>query len=157
MKKIAFPLYGALIGAIFAVFGGIVFGAFPAVFIFGFTNPDLGQFLVAFGFAGLYSVAFAILPGAVGGAYLARWLETSERTPRDVTFHSLLVGALAGLVAALAFIVLVLRFLVDWMTAAFALLAVVVAAVSSLLAAKFLAKKKSKFVNRPREQVEDLR
>ena len=146
MTKIKFPLYGALIGAIFAIFGGIVFGAFPAATIFGFVNPDPGQFLVAFGFAGLYSVAFAILPGAVGGAYLARWLETSERTPRDVTFHSLLIGALAGLVAALAFIVLVLRFLMDWMTAAFALLAIIVASVSSLLAAKFLAKKKAKFV-----------
>lgn len=144
--KYKFSLYGALIGAIFAVFGGIFFGAIPAATIFGFINTDPGQFLVGFGFAGLYSVAFAILPGAVGGAYLARWLETAERTPRDITFHSLLIGALAGLVAALAFIVLVLRFLVDWMTAAFALLAIIVASVSSLLAAKFLAKKKAKFV-----------
>jgi uncharacterized protein YacL len=144
--KYKFPLYGALIGAIFAIFGGIFFGAIPAATIFGFINADPGQFLVGFGFAGLYSVAFAVLPGAVGGAYLARWLETSERTQRDVTFHSLLIGALAGLVAALAFIVLVLRFLVDWMTAVFALLAIAVAAVSSLLAAKFLAKKKAKFV-----------
>ncbi|MBI5935564.1 MAG: hypothetical protein HY867_17825 [Chloroflexi bacterium] len=147
--KFKFPLYGALIGSIFAIFGGIIFGAIPAATIFGFINTDPGQFLVGFGFAGLYSVVFAILPGAVGGAYLARWLETSERTPRDVTFHSLLVGALAGLVAALAFIVLALRFLVDWMTAAFALLAIAVASVSSLLAAKFLAKKKAKFVKLP--------
>ena len=146
MKHYAFTFYGLLIGAIFAVFGGAFFGVIPAATIFGLVNPNPGQFLVAFGFAGLYSVAFAILPGAVGGAYLARWLETAERTPRDVTFHSLLIGALAGLVAALAFIILILRFLVDWMTAAFALLAILVAAVSSLLAAKFLAKKKEKFV-----------
>mgnify|MGYP006781579967 CR=1 FL=1 len=94
----------------------------------------------------MYSAVFAILPGAVGGAYLARWLETSERTPRDVTFHSLLIGGLAGLVAVLAFIVIFLRFWVDWMTAVFALLAIAVAAVCSLLAAKFLARKKTKFV-----------
>ncbi len=146
MKKFAFPLYGALIGAIFAVFGGIFFGAIPAATIFGFINTDPGQFLVAFGFAGLYSSAFAILPGAVGGAYLARWLEKSERTPRDVTFHSLLIGGLAGLVAVLAFIAIFLRFWVDWMTAVFALLAIAVAAVTSFLAAKFLARKKGKFV-----------
>jgi len=146
MKRYAFTFYGLLIGAIFAIFGGIFFGAIPAATIFGFVNPDFGQFLVAFGFAGLYSVAFAVLPGAVGGAYLARWLEKVERTPRDVTFHSLLIGGIAGLVAALAFIAIVFRFSMDWMTASFALLAIAVAAVSSLLAAKFLAKKKSKFV-----------
>jgi uncharacterized protein YacL len=146
MKRYAFTFYGLLIGAVFGVFGGIFFGVIPAATIFGFSNSDPAQFLFAFIFAGLYSSAFAILPGAVGGAYLARWLEKAERTPRDVTFHSLLIGALAGLVAALAFIVLVMRFLVDWMTAAFALLAMLVAAVSSLLAAKFLTKKKAKFV-----------
>lgn len=146
MKKIAFPLYGALIGAIFAVFGGIVFGAIPAATIFGFTNPDPGQFLFAFIFAGLYSSAFAIVPGAVGGAYLAHWLEKSERTPRDVTFHSLLIGGLAGLVAALACVAIVFQFFFEWMTAVFLLLAIAVAAGASLLAAKFLAKKKGKFV-----------
>jgi hypothetical protein len=146
MKKMTFTLYGALIGAIFAVFGGILFGVVPAVAIFGFLNPDPGQFLVAFGFAGLYSVAFAILPGAGGGAYLARWLEKSERAPRDVTFHSLLIGGLAGLAAVLAFIGIFLRFGMDWMSAVFALLAIAVASVSGFLAAKFLAKKKEKFV-----------
>jgi uncharacterized membrane protein len=146
MKKHKFAFYGALIGAIFAVFGGIFFGAIPAATIFGFVNPNPGQFLVGFGFAGLYSVVFAILPGAIGGAYLAHWLEKSERTPRDVTFHSLLIGGLAGLVAVLAFIVIFLRFWVDWMTAVFALLAIAVAAGASFLAAKFLARKKGKFV-----------
>lgn len=147
MKKYKFTLYGALMGALVAIFGGIFFSAISAFVVFGRfgADNDFGQILVAFGFAGLYSVAFAIAPGAIGGAYLARWLETSERTPRDVTFHSLLIGGLAGLVAVLAFIA-ILRFWVDWMTAVFALLAIAVAAGASFLAAKFLARKKAKFV-----------
>ena len=36
------PLYGALIGAIFAIFGGIFFGVIPALTIFGFANTDPG-------------------------------------------------------------------------------------------------------------------
>ena len=147
MKKLAFSLYGFLIGALFAVFGGMLFAIIPVtVMLYGMLTSDIGQFFVIYGFAGLFSVGFAFIPGAVGGAYLARWLEKSERAPHDVTRHSLLVGALAGLAASLAFIVFILDFNADWTVFGFAILAIAVASGASLLTARFLAKKKEKFV-----------
>ena len=146
MKPIKFILYGFLVGAIFAVFAGILFGVIPVLVIFGFRLDDPGQLLVMFGFSGLYSVAFAVFPGALGGAYLARWLEDADRTPSEIARRSLFVGALAGLVASLAFIGIVLQLGIDLMTFGLTVLAVAVAAGTSFLAAKWLAIKKSKFV-----------
>lgn len=147
MKDIRFILYGFLIGAIFAVFAGILFGVIPILLIFGFSFGDLGEALVMFGYAGLYSVIFAIFPGAMGGAYLASWLEKSERTPVEITRRALLVGAVAGFVAAFSFIAIIFQFMMDWLTLGFGVLAIAVAAVTSLLAARWLAKKKSKFTH----------
>ena len=146
VRKFKFTLYGFLIGALFAIFAGTLFGVIPILLIFGFSFGDLGQILVMFGYAGLYSVIFAIFPGALGGAYLASWLEKSERTPAEITRRGLLVGAVAGFVAAFAFVAIVFQFSMDWMTLGFGVLAIAVAAIISLLAARWLAKKKSKFI-----------
>ena len=146
MKSIKFILYGFLVGALFAIFAGILFGAIPVLVIFGFRLDDPGQLLVMFGFAGLYSIAFAVLPGALGGAYLARWLEGADRAPHEIKRRSLLVGAMAGLAASLAFIGIVMQFGIDLMTFNFTVVAVIVAAGTSFLAARWLAKKKSKFI-----------
>ena len=148
MKKISFTLYGLLIGALFAIFGGIFFGAIIVLVMMGIptTFNDLGEIAFGFGVAGLYSVAFALIPGAAGGAYLAYWLGKSERTPREVTRHGLLIGALAGLIAVIAFTGIFMHFLFDWMMFGFAILAIAVASGTSFLAAKYLARKKEKFV-----------
>jgi hypothetical protein len=147
MKTIGFTLYGLLIGALFAIFGGILFGAIIVLVAMGIptTFNDIGQIGVGFGFAGLYSVAFALVPGATGGAYLSHWLGKSERTPREVTRHGLLIGAVAGLIAAIACLG-ILRFSFDWVMFGYAVIAIAVASGMSFLAAKYLAKKKKKFI-----------
>ena len=144
MKKIKFILYGLLIGALCAVCGSFGFGAIVAALLLWRTG--VGTLLSAMGFAIIYSAMFSILPGAAGGAYLARWLEKAERTQPEITRHSLLVGAAAGLVAGFGFIAIVLRFFIDFMTFCFAVLAILVAAGASFLAAKWLARKKNNFV-----------
>lgn len=146
MKKIQFTLYGLLIGALFAIFGGIFFGAIIVLVAMGIptTFDDIGQFAFGFGVAGLYSAAFALIPGAIGGAYLAYWFGKSERTPREVTHHGMLIGALAGLITAIACLG-ILRFSFDWVMFGYTILAIAVASGMSFLAAKYLAQKKEKF------------
>ena len=139
-----FTLYGLLIGALCAVFGSFGFGAVAAILLLWRT--DVGTLLSVMGFAVIYSAVFSSIPGAAGGAYLARWLEKAARTQQETTRHSLLVGALAGLAASLAFTGLALQFSVDATTLGFAALAVIVAAGMSWLCARWLAKKKSKFI-----------
>lgn len=146
MSNFRFILYGFMIGAVFAIFAGMIFGAVPVLLLFGIALGDLGQLLVMFGYAVLYSVIFAVFPGAMGGAYLARWLEKSERTTAEITRQGLLVGAVTGFVAAFAFIAIILQFMMDWMILGFGALAIAVASFTSLLAARWLAKKKSKFI-----------
>ena len=143
MKTYRFALYGALLGAMFAVLGSFVFG--PLAVLLLIPRADAGTILVGFGFAVIYSVMFSIVPGTVGGVYLAKWLEKSERTPREVTQRSLAVGGIAGFAASIGFTGLVLRFSVDVTTIGFIVLATAVASVASLLAARWLAKKKSRF------------
>ena len=145
MKKYYFTFYGLVIGALCAVFGSIGFSVVVIAILAGIIS-DPTIFLASLGDGILYSAMFSVIPGALGGAYLARWLEKSERAPREIARHSLLVGALAGLVASLAFMEMVLQLWTDWMTYAFAALAIAVAAGAGFLAAKFLARKKGKFV-----------
>lgn len=112
MKKLRFPLYGFLIGTTFSVFASILFSIIVVMIIFGIYAGDPFQSLVMIGCAGLYSVMFAFLPGGIGGAYLAGWLNNSERTEGEITRHGLFVGAVAGLITSLAFVAIVFRFLV---------------------------------------------
>lgn len=144
MRIYRFTLYGALLGALFAVLGSFVFG--PLAVLLLIPRADIGTIAVGFGYAVIYSVIFSIVPGTVGGAYLARWLEASERTPREVTQRSLFVGGVAGFAAGIGFAGLVLRFNVDSATIGFIVLATTVASVASLLAARWLARKKSRFI-----------
>ena len=146
MKKLIFPLYGFLIGAIFSVFASIVFAIIAIMLLFRFPIYDPFELLVMIGYAGLYSVMFAILPGGFGGAYLAHWLAVSEREVSDITRYGLLVGAIAGLITSVACIGIVFSFSMDWTTVGFTILATAIASVTSLLAARWLAKKKSKFI-----------
>ena len=145
MKEIKFTLYGALIGLLSVVFGSLIFSVIPA-FITLIAFRDVYWFLAGFLMAGSYALLFGILPGALGGAYLAHWLIKSDRTSSEVTDQSLRVGAFAGLVASLAFFGTLARFEFSWLMIVFAMIVVAIAAESSLLVAKFLARKKGKFV-----------
>ncbi|MBV6396253.1 MAG: hypothetical protein HFACDABA_01851 [Anaerolineales bacterium] len=153
MKKLIFPLYGFLVGAALSVFASILFAMIAIMLLFGFPIYDPSELLVMMGYAGLYSVMFAFLPGASGGAYLAHWLSVSERTASEVTRRGLLVGAIAGLITSLACIGFVFYGSVDWTVLGFTLLAMAIASVTSLLAARFLAKKKSKFIQPPAQHL----
>ena len=144
MRIYRFTLYGALLGALFAVFGSFVFG--PLAVLLLIPRADVGTIVVGFGYAVIYSVIFSIVPGIVGGVYLARGLEASERTRHEVTQRSLVVGGIAGFAAGIGFAGLVLRFSIDVTTIGFIVLATAVASIASLLAARWLAKKKSKFI-----------
>jgi len=147
MKKLIFPLYGFLIGAVFSMFAAILFAVIAVMILLDtLLINDPFQWLVVAAYAGLYSVAFAFLPGGFGGAYLAHWLSGSDRTASEVTRHGLFVGAIAGLIASIACILLVFYFSVDWATLGFTILAASIASVTSLLAARWLAKKRNKFV-----------
>lgn len=146
MKKLGFPVYGFLIGAALSVLASILFAVIAVVLVFGIYASDPFQSMVMVGYAGLYSVMFAFLPGGIGGAYLANWLTVSARADSEITFRGLFVGAVAGLIASLACMAILFRFLVDWTTFGFAVLATALASVTSLLAARWLAKKKSKFI-----------
>ena len=144
MRKYRFSLYGALLGALFAVFGSLGFG--PLAVILLIPRADIGTILVGSGYAVIYGVMFSVVPGIVGGIFLARWLERTERTRYEVTQRSLAIGGVAGFFASIGFAGLVLQFNVDMTTIGFIFLATAVAAVASLLAARWLAKKRSKFM-----------
>jgi high-affinity Fe2+/Pb2+ permease len=150
MKKIKFILYGLLIGAICAFFGSLVFALFLMTVFFGTDafHTNLFDFFMALGIVTFYCLEYAILPGALGGAYLARWLEKAERTPKEVTQRGLIVGAAAGLAASAATILFFYRSSVyDWalLLMGYTALAALVAAGMSWFAARWLARKKPKF------------
>lgn len=141
MKKYKFILYGIWAGSLSAVIGGITFGILGTLYFLTTWNDSFEALLLSVGFASFFSAVFAVIPGALGGVYLAYWLEKSKRTPRETTNHSLFVGAVAGLFATLTFVGVVLRFEFDWSMIGFSILAIIVASGISLLAAKLLTKR----------------
>ncbi|MEW5942157.1 MAG: hypothetical protein AB1750_21025 [Chloroflexota bacterium] len=148
MKKTKFTLYGLLIGAVCAVYGSAIIALLVTLIYYGsriFSAfwPDILMLILIVIF---FSVMYSIVPGAVGGLYLARWIGQSERTPEEIRQRGLIVGAAAG-VAVSAFVAsVILQFNMDALMTAYALLAILVSAGMSWLAASLLAKDRKKFI-----------
>ena len=148
MKKTKFTLYGLLLGAACAAYGSAIFAALLIFIFYGFNIVNMNPFdvFMNFVFATLFCAMYSALPGALGGLYLARWLTPSERTPQEVRRRGLIVGAAAGLAISAFVSSVILQFNVDLSTLGYAVLATLVAAGMSWLAARLLAKDRKKFV-----------
>ncbi len=138
MKRFAAALYGMQIGFLCAVGGGVIFSIFASLLMFRFllfsTTGVLG-----ISYAILYSTMFSAVPGVIGGAYLAHWLEQGERTPAEIRLRGLLAGGASGLLAAVAAVAVLFDFYISQMTVGLSALAIVIATLMGWLGARWLA------------------
>lgn len=157
MKRRNFLWYGAWIGARYAIKGSTVFAFLFLCFLF--TAGGSGISTITFGDLGLtfsllvisafLSVVTSVLPGALGGVYLACWLGSlGENVPASnvVNWRSGIVGGLAGLVSSGLAIALFGELLYDTTLWFFVLWAILIAAGMGQYGVKKLLSKRSTFV-----------
>jgi peptidoglycan/LPS O-acetylase OafA/YrhL len=162
MKKNDFMLYGALTGALYTVLGSAIITIAYVVFIgfLTFLPRGFGEVARSFHYtAHVLSIGMAmliagtvmagmssIIPGTLGGVYLAYWLKKSKRAPKEIAWHSMLLGLLAGLI--IVFVNDELSGPHHWedpIFHGFAVLAIFIATAMSWLTTRSLAKDLEKF------------
>ena len=105
MRKHYFTLVGALVGMMCALFGSAILAIVIKLLLYREMILKSGLWEGIWFF--FFGVICSIIPGAIGGAHLARWLETSEYKPVAIKRHGLIVGGVAGLAASLVAITII--------------------------------------------------